>query len=174
MDSCFGLVRPHQHGIASISQANGSHIRSSTPPFTPEANPEVAPATSPIWLCTGLGFEATFVFASGYKQVTFLRDAILASHSMHAMFLTEKFLPLDGSSPVLSHLVFDYDFITCAVLEDAVCFASVREDHYAGCRASNAVSRQSPPACSVMPGVSPSVDLPPLLPCAPKPFPVDV
>lgn len=42
---------------------------------------------------------------------------------------------------------------------------SVRPEHYADCRASATVSRLSPPAFSVMPDVSPTVDLPPLLLC---------
>ena len=94
-----------------------------------------------------------------------LRDSILVSHSSRSMVLTEKFIPLDGSPPVSTHAVFDFDFLTCPVLEDKVCFESVRAEHYADCRASSTASRLTPPVCSTMPGVSPPVDLPPLLPC---------
>lgn len=94
-----------------------------------------------------------------------VRDAILTSHSTRSMFYTEKLVPLDGSSPVLSHVVIDHDFMTCAILEDNATFESARAEHYADWRASSTVSRLSPPACSVMPCVPPSVDLPPLPPC---------
>lgn len=47
-------------------------------------------------------------------------DAILASHSTRSMYHSERSLPLDGSSPVFSYVVFDHDFMTCAVLDDSL------------------------------------------------------
>ena len=90
-----------------------------------------------------------------------VRDPILAAHSSSSMFYTEKLVPLDGSSPVLSHVVIDHGSVTCAVLEDSVTFEFARAVHYANC-ASSDVSCPSPPVCSAMPGVLPVVDLPPL------------
>ena len=80
------------------------------------------------------------------------------------MYHTEKFVPLDGSPPVLSHAVFDFDFMTCAVLDDNVTFESVREEHYADYHASKSASRLSPPVCSAMPGVSPAVEFATFIP----------
>ena len=147
-----------------------------SPPVDLPSSPDVSPV--PMY-CVNPGFlpPVFSTLAPVRSAPTDLRDAILAFHSAKSMFYTEKHVPVDGSSPVLSHVVIDHDFMTCAILEDNVTFESAREEYYAGCRSSSSASRPSPPACSAMPGVSPCVDLPPLLPCvAPDVFsftPVD-
>lgn len=93
-----------------------------------------------------------------------VRDAILTSHSARSMFYTEKLVPLDGSSPVFSHVVHDHGSMTCAILEDSVTFESARAEHYADCHASPTVSRLSPPVSTALPGVPRCVDLSPLPP----------
>lgn len=83
-----------------------------------------------------------------------LCDAVLQSHSVRCMVLTKSLIPLDNSARAKEgHCVFDFDTMTCAVLEDKISFEEVRSDFYLNHLASNTVSHSSPPVFSAMPDV---------------------